>query len=123
VDIDNDSDRDVLTANWHSNDVTILRNQAFDGGAPHSTRRRRRLPPARGRRGHRPTLTTTTFSLTNQATATAVGGNVGYAAATRVATFSPSAALGAGRTYLARVRGGPTGVADLAGNRLAADVT
>src|SRR6478752_8481139 len=69
------------------------------------------------------TVTTTTFSLTDQTTASAVAGSVGYDTTNRRATFTPSAALVAGRTYLARVLGGATGVADVAGNRLAADVT
>ena len=69
------------------------------------------------------TLTTTTFSVTDQTTAAAVAGSVGYNSGTRTATFTPSAALVAGRTYLARVLGGATGVADVAGNRLASDVT
>ncbi len=69
------------------------------------------------------TLTTTTFSLTDQTTPGAVAGSVGYDTTNRRATFTPSAALTAGHAYLARVLGGSTGVADLAGNRLAADVT
>ncbi len=69
------------------------------------------------------TLTTTTFSLTDQTTLAAVAGSVGYDTTNRRATFTPSAALVAGRTYLARVLGGASGVADVAGNRLAADVT
>jgi hypothetical protein len=69
------------------------------------------------------TLTTTTMTLTDQATSTAVTGAVAYAGATRVATFTPSAALGNSKTYLVRVKGGASGVKDLAGNALAADVT
>src|SRR6478752_3166241 len=69
------------------------------------------------------TLTTTTFSLTDQTTSAAVAGSVGYDTTNRRATFTPSAALVASRTYLARVLGGASGVADIAGNRLAADVT
>ncbi len=69
------------------------------------------------------TISTTTMTLTNQATSAAVAGSVAYNGTSHVATFSPSAALAAGTTYLARVKGGSTGVKDLAGNALAADVT
>ena len=69
------------------------------------------------------TLTTATFSLTDQTTPGAVAGSVGYDGPNRRATFTPSAALAFSHTYLARVVGGSSGIADVAGNRLAADVT
>jgi hypothetical protein len=69
------------------------------------------------------TVNSTTMTLTNQATLGAVAGAVAYNATTRTASFSPTAALAAGTSYLARVKGGATGVKDLAGNALAADVT
>jgi len=69
------------------------------------------------------TVSATTITLTDQATSGAVTGSVSYDATSRVATFSPGAALGAGKTYLVRVKGGASGVKDLAGNPLAADVT
>ncbi len=69
------------------------------------------------------TVNATTVTLTDQATSTAVAGTVGYDAVNRIATFSPNAALGAGKTYLARIKGGATGVKDVAGNALAADAT
>ena len=52
------------------------------------------------------TLTTTTFSVTDQTTATAVPGAVGYDGANRRATFTPTSPLAFSRTYLVRVRGG-----------------
>ncbi|WP_239310935.1 DUF4082 domain-containing protein [Frankia sp. Cj3] len=48
-----------------------------------------------------------------------VAGGVGYDAATRTATFTPTAALATGTTYTATV----SGVRDIAGNLLAAPVT
>ena len=52
----------------------------------------------------------TTVTLTDQATSAAVAGSVAYDSANRIATFSPTAALGAGKTYLARIKGGTGGV-------------
>jgi hypothetical protein len=52
-----------------------------------------------------------------------VAGSVGYDSATRTATLSPAAPLSAGTTFTATVRGGSAGVADAAGNRMAADRT
>ena len=69
------------------------------------------------------TVSTTTMTLTNQATSAAVAGSVAYNGTSHTATFSPSAALAAGTTYLARLKGGSSGVKDLAGNALAADAT
>ena len=68
------------------------------------------------------TITTSTFTLavTNGASVTGV---VAYDAATRIATFNPIADLtGApSSNYTATIRGGDTGVKDVAGNALAAD--
>jgi alpha-galactosidase len=69
------------------------------------------------------TLTGTTFSLVKQGTSTAIAGTVTYNATTRVATLTPTAALTAATTYVATIKGGASGIADVAGNRLAADVT
>jgi hypothetical protein len=69
------------------------------------------------------TVTATTVTLTDQATSAAVAGTVGYDTVNRIATFGPTAALGPGKTYLARIKGGPSGVTDLAGNPLATDRT
>jgi len=52
-----------------------------------------------------------------------VSGSVAYNSTNRIATFTPSAALANGTTYTATVRGGSTGVKDLAGNALASNVT
>ncbi len=62
------------------------------------------------------TINTSTIELRTPAGAL-VPGTVTYNATTRVATLTPTASLAAGSTYQATVRGGSTGVADLAGNR------
>jgi hypothetical protein len=66
------------------------------------------------------TLTTTTFTLVKQGTVTPLAASVSYAS--QVATLDPGATLEAGTTYTATVKGGASGVKDLAGNPLAADV-
>src|SRR5262249_15295220 len=68
------------------------------------------------------TITGSTVTLTGPGT-TAVPATVTYAAATRIATLAPTAALTTGTLYTATIKVGATGVTDLAGNRLAADVT
>jgi len=50
-----------------------------------------------------------------------VAATVSYDAATQKATLTPSAPLESSTTYTATISGGPSGVADLAGNRLASD--
>jgi hypothetical protein len=67
------------------------------------------------------TITTTTFTLVKQGQTTPVAATVSYASQT--ATLDPSANLEAGATYTATVRGGASGVKDVAGNALAADVS
>ena len=52
-----------------------------------------------------------------------VAATVGYSAANRTASLDPDAALAYSTTYTATVKGGTGGVADLAGNELAADYT
>jgi hypothetical protein len=68
------------------------------------------------------TVTAQTFTL-QAAGGAAVAGAVSYDAPARTATFTPASALALGTTYTATVKGGAAGVADLAGNRLAADKT
>jgi hypothetical protein len=46
---------------------------------------------------------------------------VSYTAASKVGTLHPAASLAAGTTYTATVKGGTSGVKDVAGNALAAD--
>ncbi len=69
------------------------------------------------------TLTSATMTLVAQGTTTPLAASVAYNAGTKTATLTPSAALGTSTAYVLRIVGGPAGVADLAGNRLAADVT
>jgi hypothetical protein len=64
-------------------------------------------------------ISAATFVL-RTAGGTSVAGTVSYAAATRIAEFKPDAALSSATAYTATVT---TGVKDVAGNRLAADVT
>src|SRR4029077_17998470 len=70
------------------------------------------------------TINGTTVTLTDQATASAVAGTVSYNATSRVVTFDPTSDLGAGKVYVATIKGGAaSGVKDVAGNALAADAT
>ena len=69
------------------------------------------------------TLSSATMTLVAQGTTTPLAASVAYNAGTRTATLTPAAALGTAKTYVLRVVGGPAGIADLAGNRLTADVT
>jgi hypothetical protein len=60
------------------------------------------------------------FSLRNSQ-GSIVPATVTYDAATRTARLQPSSALNASATYTATVKGGSTGLSDIAGNRLASD--
>jgi hypothetical protein len=63
------------------------------------------------------TIMSTTFELRN-ASNTLVPAAVTYSAETRTATLTPSTALAPSTQYTARLRGGPGGIADSAGNTL-----
>jgi hypothetical protein len=65
-------------------------------------------------------ISTSTFEL-RSSTNVLVSATVSYNASTNTAVLTPGAALAAGATYTATVKGGATGVKDLAGNPLAAD--
>src|SRR5215210_3058633 len=67
------------------------------------------------------TISTTTFTLTKQGASQPLTAQVSYDAATKRATLDPNADLDPSTTYLATLKGGPTGVKDLAGNPLGAD--
>ncbi len=67
------------------------------------------------------TVTGTSFQLLNAGVP--VAASVTYSAATNTATLTPAAALTGSTTYAATVKGGASGVKDLAGNALAADAT
>jgi hypothetical protein len=82
-------------------------------------------PPAGGRLDPA-TVNASTFTVTGPAAANVAAASVMLDATTgRIATFQPAAPLLAGSVYLVRLRGGATGVRDLAvpGNTLPADVT
>jgi hypothetical protein len=66
------------------------------------------------------TLTSSTFVLRNPS-GVAVAATVGYSAATRVATLTPSAVLAGSTTFTATVNAGASGVKDIAGNPLASN--
>jgi uncharacterized protein YjiK/methionine-rich copper-binding protein CopC len=68
------------------------------------------------------TLNASTFTLTS-AGGGSVAGTVSYDSASKTASFAPGAALSTNTNYAATVKGGASGVKDLAGNPLAADVT
>lgn len=68
------------------------------------------------------TLSTATFELRDPAN-TLVAAAVTYNAATNTATLTPTTSLTSSILYTAKVKGGTSGVKDLAGNALAADFT
>jgi hypothetical protein len=61
------------------------------------------------------TISTATFTVAG------VTGTVGYDAVSKIASFTPSVALANNTSYNATVKGGPSGVKDLAGNALNLD--
>ncbi len=67
------------------------------------------------------TVTNVNFTLKQTVSGTAVAGTISYSGVNAV--FSPSANLQAGTQYTATVKGGATGVEDLADNAMAADFT
>lgn len=67
------------------------------------------------------TVTASTFTLSDGTTS--VAATVSYDSATRKATLTPAAPLALGKTFTATVKGGSSGVKDVAGNALAADRT
>ncbi|HET7026183.1 MAG TPA: NPCBM/NEW2 domain-containing protein [Candidatus Limnocylindrales bacterium] len=68
------------------------------------------------------TLTPTTFTLTPSGGG-AVAATVSWASVAKTATLTPTLVLAGGTKYTVRVKGGASGIADLAGNRLANDVS
>jgi hypothetical protein len=68
------------------------------------------------------TITSATVQLTDPA-GNAVPATVGYDSGARTATLDPQSVLADSTRYTATVKGGTGGVADRAGNRLAADVS
>lgn len=67
------------------------------------------------------TLTSSTFTLKEQASSTSVAATVGYNTATKMATLDPSSNLAPNTTYTATIKSGSSGVKDLAGNALQQD--
>jgi hypothetical protein len=66
------------------------------------------------------TINATTFTV-RDAASNPVAGSVSYNAGTVSATFTPSSPLAFATVYTATIRGGASGVQDLAGNAMAAD--
>jgi Bacterial Ig-like domain/RTX calcium-binding nonapeptide repeat (4 copies) len=69
----------------------------------------------------RSTLTTGTFTLTKQGSASPLAATVSYDAANKKATLDPASDLEANTSYTAMVTGGSSGAKDLAGNALEQD--
>ncbi|HET7830257.1 MAG TPA: Ig-like domain-containing protein [Candidatus Limnocylindrales bacterium] len=69
------------------------------------------------------TVSASTFVLTSSTAPGGVDATVSYDPATRTATLDPTASLEGNTTYTATLIGGGSGIADLAGNALAADHT
>ena len=67
------------------------------------------------------TVSGSTLSLVVQGSATPLAASVSYDGPGRTAILDPSANLAAGTTYVVTVKGGASGVKDVAGNPLAAD--
>lgn len=67
------------------------------------------------------TINATTFALKSTTAGASVVGTVSYDSATNIASFKPNANLTATTGYTATIKGGASGVKDLAGNALAAD--
>lgn len=68
------------------------------------------------------TVTSANFEVRNNLNAL-VSGTVSYNAGTLTATFTPSASLTQSTEYSIRIKGGSSGIKDLAGNNLNGDVT
>jgi subtilisin family serine protease len=64
------------------------------------------------------TVTNTTFHLVRKGTTTKVPATVSYNATTKQATLNPSSNLLPGKTYVATVKGGSTGVKDTQGDAM-----
>ena len=69
------------------------------------------------------TVNANTFLLVRQGTSVPVAASIAYTSTSRTATLQPSAALTSGAVYTATVKSGATGVKDIAGNALAADIS
>jgi hypothetical protein len=67
------------------------------------------------------TITPTSFLLVETSSGSPVSATVSYDGATRTAILDPTGGLGFSTTYTATIKGGASGVKDLAGNALAAD--
>ena len=67
------------------------------------------------------TVTTSTVTLVPQGSTTPLAATVTYAAGTNTVTLDPIASLVANTQYTATIKGGASGVKDVAGNALAAD--
>jgi hypothetical protein len=132
-DLDGNGTPDIATANWDGTNVSVLLNVRTSDTPPTVTGQ----TPASGATAVatsvKPTVTfseaidpatiTTTNLTVTPSGGSAVAATVAYDGPTRTATISPTAALAAGTVYTVRTKGGATGVADVAGNRLVADAT
>jgi len=133
ADLDGDNHLDLASANWNSGDVTVLKN-IFAPGPDTIPPTVTTVAPLAGATGVAVTAivsatfseaidptTVTTATMTLTEAGTAVAASVSYDGAGKTANLAPTASLVASTTYTATVKGGPSGVKDLAGNALAAD--
>jgi glucose/arabinose dehydrogenase len=133
-DFDGDADLDLVGANWHSNDLTVLANLTNTPSGDTTPPTVASVTPTSGATAvaldssvtatfseamRASTISTSTFTLA--AAGSSMPAAVTYDAASRVATLDPSAALDPATTYTATATAGASGMKDLAGNALAAD--
>ncbi len=128
ADFDKDGDRDLATANRDIDKAGVLLGDTRPPGIVKTN-------PLAGAKGVAPgtnvtatfseamrkaTIKGTTFTLKKKGTTTKVAATVTCANATcKTAILNPTNPLKGGATYIATVKGGATGVKDLAGNALA----
>ena len=136
ADLDADGDLDLATANWHSGDVSVLKNLTHADAPDNDPPTVESVDPDDDAEDvptdsnvtitfSEPMLpsSVTSSTLILEGDGSAVDADVTYDGATRTATLEPQDDLEAGATYTATARGGAGGLRDLVGNALAADRT
>ena len=133
ADLDGDNDLDLVSANWDSGDITVLKNISVSGPDTTPPTVTAVVPLAGATGVGVATIVSATFSeaidpatvststVTLAKAGTAVAASVTYDGASKTVSLDPTATLEAGVTYTATVKGGASGVKDLAANALVAD--